>query len=53
MVLIKWDRYLDELDYFLINEEVEDIFFLKFVMDGRLVLVVVDEVDDISYFFMK
>lgn len=22
MILVKWDRYLNELDYFLINEEV-------------------------------
>lgn len=53
IVFIKWDRYLNEFDYFFINVEVQDILSLKFVEDGWLVLKVVDVVEEISDLLIK
>lgn len=53
MASTKWDRYLDELDHLLTNEEVEDTLSSKPAMDGRSALVAADEADDISHLSMK
>ena len=44
----KWDRYLDESDHLLTNEEVEDIMSLKPAADGRAALAAADQADDIK-----
>lgn len=53
IIFVKWDCYFNELDQLLINEEVEDILIFKLVVDGRVVLLVVDQVESIEYFFNK
>ena len=44
----KWDRYLDETDHLLTNEEVQDIMTSKPAVDGRAALVAADQADDVS-----
>ena len=49
----KWNRYFDESDQLLTNEEVEDILSSKPAMDGRSALVAVDEAKEIHDLSMK
>ena len=44
----KWDRYLDEADHLLTNEEVEDIMTSKPAVDGRAALLAADQADDLK-----
>ena len=44
----KWDRYLDEADHLLTNEEVEDIMTSKPAVDGRGALFAADQADDLN-----
>ena len=47
----KWDRYLNESDHLLTNDEVEDILSSKPTVDGRAALVAADQaksIDDLS-----
>ena len=47
----KWDRYLNESDHLLTNDEVQDILSSKPAVDGRAALVAADQaksIDDLS-----
>ena len=44
----KWDRYLDEFELLLTNEEVEDILSSKPVVDGRAALLAADQAEEIE-----
>ena len=49
----KWNRYFDESDHLLTNEELEDILSSKPAMDGRSALVAADEAKEIDDLSMK
>ena len=49
----KWDRYLDESEHLLTNEEVQDILSSKPAVDGRAALAAADEAEDIADLSMK
>ena len=45
---VKWDRYLDESDHLLTNDEVEEILTSKPAVDGRAALLAADKAEDIE-----
>jgi len=44
----KWDRYLNESEHLLTNDEVDDILSSKPAVDGRAALAAADQADDIA-----
>ena len=50
---LKWDRYLNESDQLLTNEEVEDILSSKPAVDGRVALLAADQAESTEHLSIK